>query len=244
MQLRSHCDLPSCRSALVSPWPIQLDGLAAESLHFHAYMIDSSAQAPHCILLFPSLHTTHASLTRPAAASICHASSSLSSLSIHRRRSKMAHATTESLRNNFDVTDYTIFILFLVCSALIGVYFGWKGRKNKSNKDFLTGNRNLPIFPVVMSLAASFMSTNTILGVPAEVYTLGTQFYISMTSFMIAVILSAEVFMPVFYELNMTSVNEYLFLRFKSHKARLCGSLAFLMCTVSTLVDQAEQLPL
>ena len=141
--------------------------------------------------------------------------------------------TPESLRSNFGVADYSVFVLFLVCSALIGVFFGWKGRKNKNNKDFLTGNRNLPIFPVVMSLAASFMSTNTILGVPAEVYTLGTQFYMSMSCFMIAVVLSAEVFLPVFYQLNMTSVNEYLFLRFKSHKARLCGSLAFLMCTVS-----------
>ena len=145
------------------------------------------------------------------------------------------NATIESLKNNFGVTDYTVFTLFLLCSALIGVYFGWKSRKNKSNKEFLTGNRNLPIFPVVMSLAASFMSTNTILGVPAEVYTLGTQFYVSMACFFVAVILSSEVFMPVFYQLNMTSINEYLYLRFKSQNARLCGSMAFIMCTVRLL---------
>ena len=91
---------------------------------------------------------------------------------------------------------------------MIGAFFGWKGRLSKNNKEFLTGNRNLQMFPVVMSLAASFMSTNTILGVPAEVYTLGTQFVVHIIPFTIAVILSAEVFMPVFYDLNMTSVNE------------------------------------
>ena len=113
-----------------------------------------------------------------------------------------------SLVNTFGVLDYAVFALFLLSSALIGLYFGWKGRKSTDNKDFLTGNRNLAMFPVVMSLAASFMSTNTTLGVPAEVYTLGAQFAVSIVPFTIAVILSAEVFMPVFYRLNMTSVNE------------------------------------
>lgn len=117
-------------------------------------------------------------------------------------------ASVEAVVNTFTWVDYSVFALFLITSSLIGVYFGWKGRKSTDNKEFLTGNRNLSMFPVVMSLAASFMSTNTTLGVPAEVYTLGSQFIISVISFLIAVVLSAEVFLPVFYDLNMTSVNE------------------------------------
>ena len=146
----------------------------------------------------------------------------------------MQNHTIDSIRHNFGLIDYSVFIGFLLTSALIGVFFGWKGRKNTNNKEFLTGNRNLQMFPVVMSLAASFMSTNTILGVPAEVYLLGTQFWINMLCFVMAVVLSAEVFMPTFYSLNMTSINEYLFLRFKSHKARLTGSAGFILCTVSS----------
>lgn len=140
------------------------------------------------------------------------------------------------LRNNFHFVDYAVFAFFLLCSAMIGVIFGWRGRKSTDNKEFLTGNRNLPMFPVVMSLAASFMSTNTMLGVPAEIYMLGTQFMINLIPITFSIILSANVFMPVFYRLNMTSVNEYLHLRFKSHAARLVGSWAFLLCTVSLVV--------
>lgn len=136
------------------------------------------------------------------------------------------------VRNNFHIVDYAVFALFLLCSALIGVIFGWRSRKSTDNKEFLTGNRNLPMFPVVMSLAASFMSTNTMLGVPAEIYLLGTQFIINLVPIIFSIILSANVFMPVFYRLNMTSVNEYLKLRFKSQAARLVGSWAFLLCTV------------
>lgn len=142
-------------------------------------------------------------------------------------------ATADMLRQSFTMVDYAVLAVFLLTSSLIGVFFGWKERKNKNNKQYLTGDRNLQSFPVVMSLAASFMSTNTILGVPAEVYTLGTQFLIGMLSFTIAVCLSAEVFLPVFYDLNMTSVNEYLFLRFKSTRVRSIGFLSFMLSTVS-----------
>ena len=145
----------------------------------------------------------------------------------------LTDSTPESLRQEFTLIDYAVLGAFLLSSALIGVFFGWKERNNKNSKNYLTGDRNLQTFPVVMSLAASFMSTNTILGVPAEVYTLGTQFLIGMVSFTIAVFLSAEVFLPVFYDLNMTSVNEYLFLRFKSVRVRSIGSFSFILCTVS-----------
>lgn len=141
----------------------------------------------------------------------------------------LSNMSTASL-HTFSIIDYLVFGSFLIASALIGIIFGIKG--SNSNKSFLTGNRDLSTFPVVMSLAASFMSTNTILGVPAEVYTLGTQFVVHVIPFSLAVILSAEVFMPVFYDLNMTSVNEYLLLRFRSTKLRTIGSIGFIACTL------------
>lgn len=159
-----------------------------------------------------------------------------------RTSSSSLPAAIEALRQNFSIVDYGVFSTFLIVSALIGVFFGWKERKNQNNKQFLTGDRDLQTFPVVMSLAASFMSTNTILGVPAEVYTLGTQFLIGMLSFMIAVVLSAEVFLPVFYDLNMTSVNEYLFQRFKSVRVRTIGSFSFILSTVCR--KSAEEQPI
>lgn len=108
----------------------------------------------------------------------------------------------------FSIIDYCIFAAFLVASASIGVFFAWKGRKQNSNEEFLTGGRKLQMFPVVMSLAASFVSTNTILGVPAEIYTLGTQFSVHLIGFVIAVLLAAKVFVPIFYDLQLTSINK------------------------------------
>ena len=74
------------------------------------------------------------------------------------------------VQTNFSLIDYMVFIMLLIVSSLIGVFFAWKDRKKSSNQEFLTGGRNLDLFPVCMSLIASFLSSNTILGVPSEIY--------------------------------------------------------------------------
>lgn len=108
----------------------------------------------------------------------------------------------------FGIVDYLIFAALLAASALIGVYFMWSSRKTATNSEIFTGNRRLPVFPVVMSLVASFMSTNTLLGVPAEIYQVGTQYSVQIITIFTAVILATEVFMPIYYRLGLTSVHE------------------------------------
>lgn len=109
---------------------------------------------------------------------------------------------------NFSLIDYLVFGSLLVASSLIGVFFAWKARHAKNAEHYFTGGRKLAVFPVTMSLIASFMSTNTLLGVPAEVYQVGTQFGMQVISITIVILLAAEVFMPVFYRIGCTSVNE------------------------------------
>lgn len=53
----------------------------------------------------------------------------------------------------FTWVDYLLFAVILVITALIGVYYAWKGAKGTSS-DFLTGGKQLGIFPIAMSLAA------------------------------------------------------------------------------------------
>lgn len=112
------------------------------------------------------------------------------------------------LNTNFSIIDYFVLSLLLISSSLIGVFFWWKSRKNPSNDEFLTGHHQLGMFPVTMSLVASFLSTATLLGLPAEVFQVGTQFSIQIISITFAVILAAEVFVPIFYSIGLLSVNE------------------------------------
>jgi len=58
----------------------------------------------------------------------------------------------------FNLFDYAVFIAMLAVSAAIGIYFAYKDRKTNSTEQFLLGDRKLSIFPVAMSILASFTS--------------------------------------------------------------------------------------
>ena len=59
-----------------------------------------------------------------------------------------------------------------------------------------------------MSLIASFMSSVTILGVPAEYYVYGTMFSWFALPYALLPIIIGWVFMPVFYDLQLSSTYE------------------------------------
>ena len=118
---------------------------------------------------------------------------------------------------NFSILDYLVFIGLLVVSSFIGVFFWFKSRKNATNEEFLTGSRQLGVFPVTMSLVASFMSTNTLLGQPAEVYQMGTQISMHVISLIVAVVVAAEVFLPLYCKIELLSVNEVSLLTLSSN---------------------------
>ena len=108
----------------------------------------------------------------------------------------------------FVVWDYVVFAGMLLISAVIGIYYAFAGRGQKTSKDFLMGGRRMTAVPVAMSLTASFMSAVTVLGTPSEVYRFGAIFSIFAITYFLVVALSAEVFLPVFYKLEITSTYE------------------------------------
>ncbi|XP_004269526.1 sodium-coupled monocarboxylate transporter 1 isoform X1 [Orcinus orca] len=131
----------------------------------------------------------------------------------------------------FVVWDYLVFAGMLLISAAIGIYYAFAGGGQQTSKDFLMGGRSMTAVPVAMSLTASFMSAVTVLGTPSEVYRFGAIFSIFAITYFFVVVLSAEVFLPVFYKLGITSTNEYLGLRFNKY-VRLCGTILFIVQTI------------
>lgn len=108
----------------------------------------------------------------------------------------------------FAAWDYVVFILMLLVSVSIGVYHAIKARRQQSNQQFLLGGREMRALPVAMSLTASFMSAVTVIGTPSEVYRYGAIFLVFCISYTIVAIASAEIFLPIFYRLNITSTYE------------------------------------
>lgn len=108
----------------------------------------------------------------------------------------------------FSVWDYVVFAAMLLVSAVIGIYYAFAGGGQKTSKDFLMGGRSMSAVPVALSLTASFMSAVTVLGTPAEIYRYGAIFCIFAITYTLVVLCSAEIFLPVFYRLGITSTYE------------------------------------
>lgn len=131
----------------------------------------------------------------------------------------------------FVVWDYVVFAGMLLISAAIGIYYAIADGGQKTSKDFLMGGRSMTAVPVALSLTASFMSAVTVLGTPSEVYRFGAMFGIFAITYTCVVIISAEIFLPVFYRLGITSTYEYLEIRFNK-VIRLCGTIMFIIQTI------------
>lgn len=114
----------------------------------------------------------------------------------------------------FAVFDYIVFAFCLSVAAIIGVYYACSGGKQRTTKEFLQANKNMPIMPVVFSMVATFLSTIGILGAPAEMYNFGTLLSWSYFGPIIACPLCAHLFLPIFYDLEMISIYEYFQHRF------------------------------
>ncbi|GIY99368.1 sodium-coupled monocarboxylate transporter 1 [Caerostris extrusa] len=118
------------------------------------------------------------------------------------------HTSREELLSRFTIADYAIFIAMLGVSAVIGIYYACTGSKQKTTKDFFMGGQKMGVFPVAMSILASFMSAIPMLGIPAETYLTGTQFWMVVIAYCFMFPTVAYVYMPVFYKLGLSSVYE------------------------------------
>lgn len=134
--------------------------------------------------------------------------------------------------HTFLALDYVVLVSFLVLSAGIGVFFAWHDRRGNSNRQFLTANRQLSWLPVSMSMMASFLSAASVLGVPSQVFVRGSTFWWGAVSTTLAILMAAFIFMPMYYEMDITSINEYLEKRFSSRAIRKIGSVLFIVHTL------------
>lgn len=132
---------------------------------------------------------------------------------------------------SFSVWDYVVFVGIILAAAGIGLFQAIRNRKETSSAEFLLGGRQMTAVPVAMSLTASFMSGITVIGTPAEAYWFGAAFWLFGFSYAIMSATTAEVFVPLFYRLGITSAYEYLELRFSRH-LRLIGTSIYIIQTV------------
>ncbi|NWV69796.1 SC5A6 protein, partial [Malurus elegans] len=140
----------------------------------------------------------------------------------------------DALAMEFTAIDYSIFALLLVLSSAIGLFYALSGDRQRTVQEFLLANRDMGCLPVALSLLASFQSAVAILGVPAEIFRFGTEYWFLGCSYFLGLLIPAHIFIPVFYRLRITSTYEYLELRFNK-TVRVLGTVTFIFQMVSAV---------
>ncbi|XP_055643091.1 sodium-coupled monocarboxylate transporter 1-like isoform X1 [Toxorhynchites rutilus septentrionalis] len=142
----------------------------------------------------------------------------------------------------FGTVDYIIFSAMLLACVIIGAYFGWQDhekrrrRKTQSRRgsealDYLVGGRRMQTLPVAMSLVASWVSGIALMGAATETYLYGIHFAYIFTGIIAMAVSMNFIFLPIFHGLQITSVYEYLEMRFDK-RVRLLGSILFTFATL------------
>lgn len=65
--------------------------------------------------------------------------------------------STAELSSRFKWPEYVVFVLMLVISAGIGIYYGFVSRKKNTTSEFLMASKSMSTFPAAMSLIARYL---------------------------------------------------------------------------------------
>ena len=131
-------------------------------------------------------------------------------------------------------TSAVIIVGYIIATVIISL----KINSNKKNRgDFSTGNRQFGWIPTGMSALATYVSAMTFIGMPGWVYSDGLEAIQLHLNYPIVIFFTIVFFIPIFYKLGLSSIYEYLELRF-GVLVRTTNAIAFLFvqCLSSGIV--------
>ncbi|XP_039249057.2 sodium-coupled monocarboxylate transporter 2-like [Styela clava] len=120
----------------------------------------------------------------------------------------------ESENGYFQVADFVIFGGILFSSALIGIYFAYKDRRDETTENYYFGGRTVSPILVAISLSVSFISAIAVISIPVEIYLFGVVWTWSIFAEPINFFVASKYYIPLYRRLRLKTVFEYLDLRF------------------------------
>ena len=129
---------------------------------------------------------------------------------------------------------------FIIITYMMGMIFiGYRlGAKNETQEDYFLAGRSMPWLPVGLSVAATMVSANGFVGGPGWAYNSGIGPFMVNITVPLAIMVALYTFIPVFYNLKLTSVYEYAEKRLgiMSRTLTVVGFLVNSLIQVSSMV--------
>lgn len=135
------------------------------------------------------------------------------------------------------ISTIDVIIIFTYIFALL--VLGWfLGKDNKDQEDYFLAGRSMPWLPISLSVAATMISANGFIGAPGWAYGSGISPYMVNIGVPLAVFFVMWLTMPVFYQLKLTSIYEYVEKRLgiSSRMLTVIGFIANSVIQISSMV--------
>jgi solute:Na+ symporter, SSS family len=113
--------------------------------------------------------------------------------------------------NRLPVLDIVIILLYLAAMVVIGVYFS---RRNKNTEQFTRASGRIPGWAIGLSIYATFLSSNTFLGVPGKAFGSNWNAFVFSLSMPLAAWVASKYFVPFYRSTGEISAYTHLEKRF------------------------------
>nr|XP_033340160.1 sodium-coupled monocarboxylate transporter 1 [Megalopta genalis]XP_033340166.1 sodium-coupled monocarboxylate transporter 1 [Megalopta genalis] len=134
------------------------------------------------------------------------------------------------------VIDYLVFVGCIVASFVIPLWEKFRGRRKETTKaDYVFATGTVSMGAMMLSIARGTLGVRSFLGYPSELYYRGSAMWETVYGMLLAYPIVCFIFVPVYYSLGITSVYQYLDMRFKSKLVRCIASFSYVIRSLLNL---------
>src|SRR5690606_9415224 len=132
----------------------------------------------------------------------------------------------------FGWLDWSVIGLYFL--FVIGISMYVSKNMGESTADFFLGGQKIPWWAAGLSIFGSKLSALTFIAIPAKAYATDWVFIMNYIMILVVAPIVTMFYLPYFRKLKITSVYEYLEIRF-NRNVKLLGSLTFVLFQLSRL---------
>ncbi|KAG7190672.1 hypothetical protein KM043_006750 [Ampulex compressa] len=133
------------------------------------------------------------------------------------------------------VIDYLVFVGFILISFIVPLWGVFKRDQKETKADYVFATGSVSMCAMMLSIARGTLGVRSFLGYPSELYYRGSAMWETLYGMMLAYPVVCFVFVPVYYSLGITSVYQYLDMRFKSKLVRCIASFSYVIRSLMNL---------
>jgi len=128
----------------------------------------------------------------------------------------------------------TLIVSVLVAYFAVLIVISILTSRNADSTTFFTGNKQSPWYLVAFGMIGASLSGVTFISVPGKVYMEGMAYFQIVLGYVLGYVVIAQVLMPIYYRLNVTSIYEYLLQRFGTVSYKTGASFFLLSRTLGS----------